>query len=83
MIKAVLQDKRARERALAGIDRYAQAENSDPFAARRAYAHMRQGIIEDGDYDAEVVHETRAINSVEFGRHIEYKVPAYRNVKRA
>lgn len=38
----------------AAIQRYAASQRSDPFAAARAYTHLRNGSASPGDYDAEI-----------------------------
>lgn len=39
--------------AIEGVERYARAECSDPFAFARAMAHLRQGCADTKDYGAE------------------------------
>lgn len=80
--RRLMKDKNVRAQVLSGIDRYAEADRSDPFAARRAYAHMRTGLVSAGDYDADRSTEMRAIRSQVTGRIEEYKAPVSINVKR-
>lgn len=56
----------ATARMVAGARRYAEADKSDPFALRRALAHIRSGVAtlgENGElpYDATPATETRKL----------------------
>ena len=69
---------------LQGAMNYAMADKSDPFAFSRAMTHTMNGVANYSDshgqsqyYEAERYMETRKLPD---GR--EYKVPAYKNIKR-
>lgn len=62
----------------AAVERYALANNSDPFAKMRALNDLRTGLAEAGDYDAEAYDVTRQTAD---GR--DFRATAYKNVKRA
>ena len=60
---------------------YAAADKSDPFTYSRVVTHFQNGLSGttdfEPDYYAEQTEETRITERGE-----EYKVPAYKNVKR-
>lgn len=60
-----------------GVERYAAAERTDPFAYARAMTHTRLGI---GGYNAERYLEERKI--VAGDRTLVAVIPMYRNVTR-
>jgi hypothetical protein len=68
---------------LAGCQRYAEANRSDPFAYNRAMSHLRNGICgfnnngEEAFYDA-----TRDVEERTAPDGTKYQVPVYRNVIR-
>ena len=72
--------------------RYAAADRTDPFALRRAMAHIKSGVAqfaredENGNltpcyYDASGYQEKRHYTKSS-GEVVEYTVPAWRNVVR-
>jgi hypothetical protein len=70
---------------VAAAERYAKADNSDPFAYARAMAHLRNGVAEysnkDGQatfYSAELHYEPRAIKMPN-GQVLEWQAEVYRN----
>lgn len=72
-------------------ERYAKAENSDPFAKARAMAHIKNGIAtyarQDGGigyYDAEEATETRYLPNPDGIADLTkpYEATVYRNVMR-
>lgn len=77
------------ERVMAGAERYAAADRSDPFTAGRVMAHLKSGVAVGYDkenkqfygYDAEHAQERRSYEDAA-GTH-EFTVPAYINIKRA
>lgn len=73
------------QRMIDGAINYARADKSDPFALRRAMAHLRSGIAtfangqgQEAFYSAEEYTETKSYTDGQ-GRNVEYHVPAYRN----
>ena len=78
--------RKFRERAIAGINRYAASDKSDPFTRARAITHLNAGIVAyaaDGKeclYNADEYQEPRSYEID--GRLVEYTVPAFRNVQR-
>lgn len=72
---------RTMAKAYAGADNYASADKSDPFALRRAHAHIKSGLAfnENLDclYSATETTETRKLDD---GR--EYQATVYRDAKR-
>lgn len=79
--------KRFNHRMYEGAEVYARADKSDPFAYRRAIAHIKNGVASVSNdkghaayYDAEQVVENREYTHE--GRVVKYTVPAYINMVR-
>jgi hypothetical protein len=78
-------------RMIEGAQRYALANNSDPFALSRALSHLANGVAgyrhlpngtrEDAFYDATPVTEERQITSAVDGEVVKYNVIAFNNVR--
>lgn len=70
-------------RKLRGLELYAEANKSDPWAYARGVAHIKNGIVGylenggDAFYEAERTQESRKLPD---GR--EYFVDVYKNIKR-
>lgn len=81
-----MQKRELTRHEIEGIEAYAQADRSDPFARARAYTHARNGITgylpngETAHYGATEHQETRTM--MRDGVEHEYKVTTYRNVTR-
>lgn len=81
MAKPLINDYSVRQAA----ERYAAADNSDPFVIARAMAHMRNGVAsysnKDGEqafYNADETTELRVL-ALPNGKTLEWQVTSYRN----